>query len=97
MIKLVKIINELTSTSYEVEKGRFTLDLGNKDNFIKPILNSTLQLVKNNFFIDRITQDNVNKCLIFYEYVNIPYYKVESSLKKLKKEYRSEGWKWKKS
>lgn len=96
MIKLVKVINELTSMSYKVEMGQFTLDLENKDNFIKPILNSTLLLKEDTFFIERIHQDTINKCFIFYEGTNISYYKVESALEKLKSTLKPLGWKWKK-
>lgn len=94
MIKLVKIINELTSMSYKVEIGRFTLDLQNKDNSVKPILNSTLLLNEDKFFIDRIHQDIFNKHFIFYEDINILYHEGEIVLEKLKEKYRSKGWKW---
>jgi len=98
-IKLVKIINERTSMDSKVELGKFTLVMENsdtwKDNLIHPILNSSLLLKNDHFFIERIHQDIIKRCFIFYEYTDLSYYKVEADLEKLKKKYISKGWKWK--
>ncbi len=94
-IKLKIRVNETCNNiSYGITKGWFIKEIENKDNFIKPILETCLMLGYYKFQINRIYQDTLNSQLILQENYILSQYTFQRELKPLEAKLLPNGWKW---